>query len=63
MTTINVAFSDSGESTIIAVMATPQPTANFPYQGEVPSSDARYQAFYMAQPFLQPMMPTPQAGS
>jgi hypothetical protein len=57
--TINVAFSDSKETTVVAWMLTPQPESTFPNQGEIQTSDSRYATFFNANPMAQQMMPTP----
>lgn len=45
MTTVYVEFSDSDQKTMVSVFGCPQDAAAYPNQGEIDSSDARYQAF------------------
>lgn len=46
MVAINVQFSDSSETTVVAYFGAPQSESNYPNLGTVGTSDARWSAFY-----------------
>ncbi|MCO1384485.1 hypothetical protein [Burkholderia multivorans] len=48
MTTLNVQFSDSSETTIIVYFASPQSMSAYTNLGTVEASDARWAAFYQS---------------
>jgi hypothetical protein len=45
MTSIFVQFADSTETAVVAAFACPQDATEYPYQGEIDDTDARYVAF------------------
>lgn len=49
-TTLFVQFADSTKKSIVSVFGCPQDAEAFPNQGEIPSDDARYVAWYNALP-------------
>lgn len=60
MVTLNVQFADSTEQAVVAYFACPQDATAYPNQGQVPSSDARYETFFNAQPeSMQKGLPSP----
>lgn len=60
MTTVNVQFSDSSESTIISYFSSPQDPEVWPNTGTVETTDARWKTYYEAQsPNIQPYLPSP----
>ncbi|MBN3813286.1 hypothetical protein, partial [Paraburkholderia sp. Ac-20347] len=61
MNTVNVQFSDSGEETVISCFGTPQDPVEWPNQGVLDSSDARWKAFYDTLPsWVQVTLPSPE---
>jgi hypothetical protein len=59
---INVNFSDSTQTTIVAFFGCTQDASIFPNQGTVDASDARWKAFYEAQPiYARGLLPAPTA--
>ncbi|CAM2143847.1 conserved protein of unknown function [Pararobbsia alpina] len=57
-TTLNVQFSDSSDTTIVAWFASPQP--DMPNMGTVSSSDPRWLAYYDSfPPDWQKFLPAP----
>ncbi|MFP3652308.1 MULTISPECIES: hypothetical protein [Burkholderia] len=46
MTTINVQFSDSTESEVVAYFASPQDPEAYQHLGTIDTSDARWASFY-----------------
>ena len=48
-TTIHVQYADASEAQIIAIYSAPQDPDVYPNQGEMPSDDVRYVAYYDAQ--------------
>jgi len=48
MTSVNVAFSDATEATIIGAFALPQPAETFPFQGQVDSATSSAWATFYA---------------
>jgi hypothetical protein len=60
MVAINVQFSDSAESAIVAYFASPQDPAVFPNQEQIDTGDARYATFFNSIPTLAKQgMPVP----
>jgi hypothetical protein len=60
MSTINVQFSDSTKSIIVAYFASPQDPDIWENLGEVDTSDARWKAYFDKQDAsLQQKLPTP----
>lgn len=57
---LNVQFSDDTEKQIVSWFASPQDPTVYPHQGEVTTGDARWHAYYDAQPpMIQALLPTP----
>jgi hypothetical protein len=52
MTNIDVQFTDSASTAILSVFAGPQDPTAYPNQANIPSSDARYEAWYAALPAI-----------
>jgi hypothetical protein len=46
MTTLNVSFTDATEAAINAYFGSPQDIDAWPYQGQIATSDARWEAYY-----------------
>lgn len=60
MQLINVQFSDSTKASIVSYFSTPQDPAVYPNQGSIFSNDARWSAYYAAQPAaVQKGIPAP----
>jgi hypothetical protein len=58
---LNVQFSDSTEKIIIGYFSSPQDSAVWPNMGTVEVTDARWKAYYDAQPETsQQYLPAPQ---
>lgn len=56
---LNVQFSDSTDTKIIAYFGAPQDPAFWPNQGAVETSDARWATYYNGNVSLQPYLPAP----
>ena len=60
MSAINVQFSDSTETVIVACFAVPQQASGWPNQSSIDTSDARWASFYNSQPSsVQPSLAAP----
>jgi hypothetical protein len=62
MTTIDVQFSDSTNTTITSYFSSPQDVDVWPNSGQLDTSDARWKTFYSAQSAeIQAVIPAPSA--
>ncbi|MFJ1214530.1 hypothetical protein [Burkholderia pyrrocinia] len=60
MTTLNVQFSDSAESKVVAYFSAQQDPAVYENLGTIEASDARWSAFYQSAGGAQSGLPAPQ---
>ncbi|CAB3764069.1 hypothetical protein [Paraburkholderia humisilvae] len=63
MSTLYVQFSDATQSTICSVFSCSQDTTEFPNQGEIDTSDARWKTYCDTMPAqVRTFLPTPTSG-